>query len=267
MFFILQNPCDKKEMTLDQTILRELLQGSHADYMEAFLDDIKSKSMKNVFMRTYPDIKDGIPLGSVEFVNEFLKQYRGIEKMNPIEIPVCLRTNEFLKRLYMIVPGSEVPKYGNWFIKDATHLKHFNHIGDPSELRKSGLINHEGLYVVSEVKPVKAEYRVYVVDGKIYAVSYYNGDPMVQPDMLLINKANHIYSLENDYPRSYTMDVMVNDEGTSIIEIHVMFACGLYTTVLGYDFLQAYKDAMRYTLQHNTPVVESKASIVASINN
>ena len=45
------------------------------------------------------EYKDAIPLGTINFVTAYLNIFKNIEKMNPIEIPKCLRTDELLKKL------------------------------------------------------------------------------------------------------------------------------------------------------------------------
>jgi hypothetical protein len=86
---------------------------------------------------------------------------------------------------------------------------------------------------------IHAEFRVYIIDGEIVSIENYNGDPLVFPDINLIKKANLIYSIQKDYPRSYSMDVMVTDRGTSIIEIHNFTSLGLYSTIWGTNLLYA----------------------------
>ena len=46
------------------------------------------------------EFKDAIPLGTIEFTENYFKIFYGIEKENPIEIPPILRTYEFLKQKY-----------------------------------------------------------------------------------------------------------------------------------------------------------------------
>jgi hypothetical protein len=175
--------------------------------------------------------------------------------MHPIEIPPVLRTDEFLKRKYSIVKGSELPKQGYFFIKNASKLKEFSYTGYIELLdKKINDINPEDFYQVSEVVNILSEYRVYVINKKIYAIAYYNGNPCIFPDINLIQKANLIYSIQPDYPNSYTMDVMINEKGTSIIEIHPLFSCGIYQTVIGEDFLYGYKDSLDYIINHNTKI-------------
>ena len=50
----------------------------------------------------------------------------------------------------------------------------------------------------------------------------------------------------------FVMDIMVNNRGTSIIEIHPLFSCGIYQTILGSDFLRGYRDSLEYLKKYNT---------------
>ena len=54
------------------------------------------------------EFKDAIPLGTIEFTENYFKIFYEIEKENPIEIPPILRTYEFLKRRYSITSYVEL---------------------------------------------------------------------------------------------------------------------------------------------------------------
>lgn len=201
------------------------------------------------------DCTTTIPLGSILFTNRFFQLVHNITQMNPIEIPPCLRDPKFLGRQYKIVPGSQVPKDGYYFLKDASSFKTYAYMGPLNE-RTGEQLHANRPYVVSSPLDVLSEYRVYFVRRKIYAIEYYNGNPTYFPDCNNIAQANLRYSQCVDYPQSYTMDVMVTEEGTFITEIHpVLFSCGLYTTILGTDFLDGYIDSFNYILHHNTKIV------------
>lgn len=215
---------------------------------------------------TKSDLSGMIPFGTIEFVNTYLNKYYGVEQ-NAIEVPRVLRTDEFLKRDYKIVYGYELSKTGSYFVKNASHLKSFSYIGEASvwnteEIWESSKnvfdtalhLNKDDLFVYSSLVNVLSEYRVYVLNGKIDSIAHYDGDPLVFPDVELIKKANLIYSTQKDYPKSYTLDIMVTDEGTSIIECHTLFSTGLYTSVFGSKLLYGYRDSLDYVLNHNTKV-------------
>lgn len=116
-FFVEDN---KNELELETSIVTELLD-------------------KNKFLHTYQKVslsdfnhilndKPYIPIGTIPFVEKYLRKVYGIQKENPIEIPEYLRTDEFLKRDYKLMHWQEVPRYGIYFLKDVSNLKKFGKI-------------------------------------------------------------------------------------------------------------------------------------------
>lgn len=255
MLFILQNINNCNSLTVDITIIKEIIDNSkHSLDKYEFLsndDFFNNGVLKNE--KDFPkEYKNAIPFGSIEFTTNFLKIFKHIDKINPIEVPTILRNNEFLKREYKILSKDSLPATGRFFIKNASKLKEGTFICSIEDLHKDNYFNGNDLYQISEIVNPISEYRVYVIGGKVYAIAYYDGDPCVFPDVNLIKKANIIYSLQKDYPKSYTMDVMVTDKGTCITEIHILLSCGIYQTVLGRNFLFGYDDAMKYLEKYNT---------------
>ena len=209
---------------------------------------------------------NAIPIGGIPFVESYLKIFHNIEMEYPIEIPPILRTDEFLKRKYSIVPAEEIPKSGQYFIKDASQLKVFSYNGELSMFLTEDIftpneygfdpelrLNPNHLYQVSEIVNILSEYRVYVIRDKIEAIEFYNGNPCVFPDVNLINKASLLYSTQKDCPHSYSIDIMVTDRGSAITEIHNFTSLGLYTTLWGSNLLQGYIDGINYLINYNTP--------------
>ena len=211
--------------------------------------------MKRLNEVNVDDVSDAIPIGSIEFVQTWLKKVHNIDRINPIEIPFILRKNEFLKRDYKIVSYDEIPKSGSFFIKDVSQLKGFSYNGNIAHIYDElESIDKSHLFQISEMVDIKSEYRVYIINGKIETISHYDGNPMILPDVELINKANIMWSLQKDYPKSCTIDVMVTDKGTSIIECHPFISVGLYSTLWGANLLEAYKDGINYVLKYNTKI-------------
>ncbi len=253
MKFILQI---QSEYGVDAAILKDLLDGEA--HVHSFAE-MSLTEMQQVLKKDSGKYAGQIPLGTIPFVNTFYSDVYGIKQMQPIEVPVCLRTREFLKRKYDIVPGSALPKTGEWFIKDVSELKRFSYNGnakylDRDEYQKDFDRSH--LFVVSEVQDILSEYRVYIINGEISFLANYNGSPLLFPDIPLIQKANRIFSMQSYYPRSYTLDVMITKEGTSLIECHTMFATGIYSTVVGTNYLYAFRDADIYVRTKNQPPSE-----------
>lgn len=218
----------------------------------------------------YPEyIRTGIPIGSIEFVEGWLNQLHKIERINPIEVPVCLRKEEFLKRKYQILKKNELPQKGRIFFKDASQLKKFAEVIDceyffseemwKEPIQKSGAslkLDPTHLYQVSEIVKIYSEYRVYVMDDKIEAISNYNGDPCLLPDIKLLQKMVNIYSMQNERPRAYTMDLAINETGTFLLEVHPWISVGLYNSLWSRNLLYAYRDGIDYVLNFNVKPVE-----------
>ena len=258
MIFILQK--EKEEIDLEIFILEDILKKERFLTEYIFMD---LKGLENLEINEKN--KNAIPVGTIPFVATWLKRFHNIENINPIEIPPCLRTEEFLKRNYNIVKAEDIPTRGRWFIKDASQLKNFSYegnmqffmhediFGKPKTKYDCSLyLDKTHLFQISEIVNVLSEYRVYFIRGEIQAISHYNGDPCILPDVNLIKKANNIYSMQKDYPKSYTMDIMVTSRGTSIIEIHDFTSCGLYNSLWGTNLLYAYRDGIDWILNHNT---------------
>lgn len=247
MKFLLQSNCD--DMKIEMVIVEELL--GRTKFTNSFtkmsLEEIKDSR---------EELADFIPVGTIQFVTQWLNEYHGIERINPIEVPKFLRTAKFLKRDYRISPFDEIPKEGRYFVKDVSELKKFSFSGNVEYLFEEykGDIDETHIFQISSLEDIISEYRIYILDGRIENVCNYNGDPEVFPDMRIIDEANSLYSLRPDYPKSLTIDVMVTPKGTSIIEIHPFIACGLYNTLWGTNLLQAYRDGIEYVKRFNTPL-------------
>ena len=209
------------------------------------------------------------PIGTIDFVTSYLQNAYGIGKENPIEIPLYLRTEEFLKRNYSFLAWDQLPEHGSYFLKDCSQLKLFSGVITADYFITPELFEHKSrgkydstlilpkdhIYQVSSVFPVKAEYRVYVIQGKIENMVCYNGDCMILPDISLIKKAVALINLNEKWLRSYTIDIMVGNPGTAIIEVHNFTSVGLYATLWGNNLVQAYIDGIDYLVNDNQELV------------
>lgn len=240
------------EVDLDVRVVEDLMKSlkRKVNYTFSEIEGLKFLSLE--------DDKDKyVPIGTLQFVGEWLKQAYNIKNINPIEIPEILRTKEFLKRDYRIVSFDEIPRKGYYFLKDVSVLKTFSYTGMMEELNFN-LLDKTHLYQVSSILNVRSEYRVYVIDDNIEAIEQYDGMPLDVCDVRyiidrgLLIKAKSLYELQKDHPKSYTIDLMVGDFGTAICEIHPFISVGLYTTLWGFNLLKAYRDGIDYVIQHNT---------------
>lgn len=197
-------------------------------------------------------LKGCVPIGTIDFVTNFMRVFKKDFKQNPIEIPAYLRTDEFLKREYRIGDIRDVPSSGIWFIKDVSTLKHFSKVCNLNyEFNDLLELGRDANYLVSSVVDILSEWRVYVLDGEIANICNYNGDCTLFPDMSLIKKAVSLIELNEKWLKSYTIDVMVTREGTSLIEIHNFTSVGLYSTLWGQNLLWGYVDGIRYLQEDN----------------
>ena len=171
-----------------------------------------------------------IPVGTVEFVQEWLYMMNPSAYMTPIEIPEEIWY--LADREYSIMKGKEIPKEKKteeYFIKDADHLKRWNNLlyFDENE------IEPDTLYVVSKRIWFESEYRIFVYRGEIVAIQNYLGDPTVLPNGMYIRHMVEEYERKCRHPKSYTMDIGITkgedwNFTTHLIEIHPFAACGLY---------------------------------------
>lgn len=273
MFFLIQK--EHENLSLDNRILFELIQ------QEKYLHTYKMIDNKEFFYineneeqqlrkkNTFPmEYQNAIPLGTIEFTQNYFKIFYGIEKENPIEIPPILRTEEFLKRKYSIISSDKIPKNGYFFIKDVSQLKVFSYTGDmglfmyneifdkPKKNDYSLHLNKKHLYQVSEVVKILSEYRIFVINNEIYSIDNYDGDVRLFPDIKLIEKAISLWSTQKNCPKSYSLDVAITPHGTIILECHILFSTSIYSTVQGTKFLWGYQDAKDYLVNYNTQLTE-----------
>lgn len=229
-----------RRFSIDNCILKDLLDACQYihSYCICTLEQLQREDADDNW-------KDYIPLGTIEFTTEWLRKYKNISRQIPIEVPKCLQTAEFLKRNYKFVKAKDIPLNGVFFIKDISELKQFSYCGELSVFDRS-LLKEGHMYQLSEKVNLLSEYRIYFLDGKIQNICNYDGDCTLFPDMKLIEKANLIYSMQKEYPRSYTMDIMVTEKGTCICECHTLLSTGLYSTTWGTDWLYGYCHGIDY---------------------
>lgn len=172
--------------------------------------------------------KDYIPIGSLEFVENWLRQFHGVEKLNPIEVPNVLRKPEFLLRKYKICPKEELSRTGRHFFKYVESLRTgFAGVGELTDIETRFELKN-GLYVQSEPLDIVSEFRVIVLDDKILDVRCYDGVPFVFPDSVAIQKMVLTYMTDPKRPKAYTLDVAVTSWGTAILEVHPFVSVGTY---------------------------------------
>lgn len=190
--------------------------------------EIRYASKSDIISNNYSDF---IPVGSIEFVEECLRNYKGISQIKPILIPDEL--SAFSGRSYAVAGSKSyisnvfalrnTPKV---FVKSASRCKcDYTGIYGIKEISRIP----EDLYFVSEPVSIISEWRVFVFMGKIQDIRCYDGDFWKIPDKRTVEKM--VESYQNCSP-AYTLDVAVvktkNGFKTVVMEVHNFISCGLY---------------------------------------
>ena len=160
--------------------------------------------------------KDYVPVGSVDFVTDFLMYFYGITP-KPINVPSLLfpYANRKIINTYTECP----PPFGKVFVKSNDKIKSFTEIiGADYDLKP-------GNYQISDLIDIESEWRAFVYQDKLVGLQNYSGDFTMFPDVSQINQMIIAYK---NAPVAYTLDVGVFDEKTFVIEVHNFFSCGLY---------------------------------------
>lgn len=268
MFFILQKEDKYNDLDLDLLTLKMELDKQKFQQEYTYMS-IKDFDSKNRFPQKIK-IQDAIPVGSIDFVQNYLKLIHNIETMTPIEVPNEMRFDKFLNRKYSIINKNELlTKSGYYFTKYASKLKEFSYIGLVEQLKEEQIdINEpflkDGLYVFSEIKNILSEYRVFVFHDKIKGIQFYDGDPTIMPTPDEIKKIQEMvlrYMLNNKRPQAYSLDIGLiekNDElkrDVMVIECHPFCSLGLYG-LTGSFLPYAYREGLDWYIKYNTPLKE-----------
>ena len=195
-----------------------------------------------------------IPIGTVEFVSDFINTYfpNKANCLIPLNVPDALRT--FAGRYIWDIDCEEaIPDTLKVNDDDTVELfrKSLYKIKDESngfiEYKRADTKKLIGYQVSTKINDIRSEWRVFVHNNKVQQVCYYDGDPLVFPDSHRIQQMVERYSRE-DAPIAYTLDVAVTDYSTYVIEVHRFFSCGLYGfadyRILPYMFSQAWHEMM-----------------------
>ena len=147
MLFVLQK--ESQDLDVDVLTLKEELKHQRIthQYVEMSLQELKAFDFKKFAGRQLSTV---VPVGSLDFVKEFLRINYAIPNMWPIEIPKELRQPHLLNREYKLLDYRDVEVLtGKKFIKYASELKVFSYWDDVQALVKNNYIK-PGVYVVSE---------------------------------------------------------------------------------------------------------------------
>lgn len=167
-----------------------------------------------------------VPIGSVDFVTEYLQRMYGINPM-PVNVPEEL----FHYAGREIFNGNETSLkklHGDYFVKSNDYIKGFAEIiGCGSSINQFPEPPPIGNYQISEFIPnILSEWRAFVYEGKLVGLHNYSGDFTIWPNT---NTINGMIGNYKSAPIAYTLDVGISDErGTFVIECHDFFSIGLY---------------------------------------
>ncbi|AEO93670.1 gp412 [Bacillus phage G] len=162
---------------------------------------------------------DLIPIGSLEFVFNYLEKHHQVKDLRPINIPKELRTSRFLKRNVYVANKNEIVLTKDKFVKSNSRYKKFTDV----TRRVDSLPDDE--YIVSDLIDIQSEWRTLVYRQRLVGLQNYSGDFTLFPDVDLIEEMISSYK---DCPPAYTLDVGVGRDGTFVIEVHPFISCGLY---------------------------------------
>jgi len=171
-----------------------------------------------------------IPVGSVEFVSEFIHHFYGIHVM-PINVPEELFDPCFTQR--HIFNGNHLSLEncgGKYFVKSNDRIKYFSEIVECKDTGNHGTQYSTkipiGNYQISDyISCIESEWRAFVYQDKFVGLQNYAGDFTRFPSVDTIKSMIKTYK---SAPVAYTLDVAVCDYATIIIEAHDFFSCGLY---------------------------------------
>lgn len=164
---------------------------------------------------------DWIPVGSLQFVFAYMERHYGIplEAIEPINIPILLREEPFLKRKVELCSKKDMKWTGERFVKSQDRYKFFTDIvRNPEDVP-------EGTYLVSEVVEFDSEWRAFVQGGSLVGLQHYVGEFTSFPDVSFIQTLIQAYS---NSPLAYTLDIGKTNKGWALIEVHPFVSCGLY---------------------------------------
>lgn len=187
----------------------------------------ETKEDSNPFQLLYstlPNVSDCVPIGSVDFVMEYLELYHN-KVPKPMNVPEELFSHLFTRREIANGDNNDVQSWtGKFFFKSNDKIKGYQNVNDPNN---TGLLEvPEGNYQISEIIDVESEWRTFVYQGKLVGLKQYSGDFTVFPD---IDKVKEMINTFKSAPIAYTLDVgITNDKNTVVIEAHDFFSCGFY---------------------------------------
>lgn len=260
MLYLLQDIKESDAMRIEIEELKSELDELNNNHKYKIVTSDYFINYNDSYERTW--IRDNaIPVGSLEFVQAYLREFHGINHMNPIEIPKCLRLPHLLLRKYKIIDFEDIPECGFFFVKDVSRLKGWAYSGDVARLLHDRT-HDKGLVQLSSQLNILSEYRICVLNNKIVGIQFYDGDPTILPNEHEINRIKEMtlrWSMQADCPKAYTLDVAVvktdNEQGrgVALIECHPFVSVGTYGC-RGAFLPMMFKLGLQWYIDHNTQI-------------
>ena len=267
--FMIELPSQNQELTVELQAVREIASKCQfADYTmtsNKYFDSLGSWEDLSDYLKDR--LEEATPVGTIDFVQSYLKKVHGVCEMHPIEVPERLRIPKMLLRDYQFVKRDNLPTEGNWFIKNVSGLKKGTYCGDAKKLNSASNymeMNEDDIFQVSTILDIMSEYRVFVYKDKIVGIQYYDGNVLVMPTPQEIKKIQEAvvrYSVAHDCPDAYTMDWAIINTGCkkeprdiAILEVHPFVSVGTYG-LEGPVLLNMYKHGIQWYIKHNTPLM------------
>ncbi len=159
-----------------------------------------------------------IPVGSVEFVQDYLKEAYDLT-VKPRNVPEELMAPKWSGRTMLNEEFVTIVDLSDSFL----HIKSNDKIKAVFDLTAVPL----GNYQLSHMQDYTSEWRAFVWRGDLVGLQNYSGDFTEFPDVDRIKEMMRAFSGLTT-PCAYTLDVGLKDGGTWVVEVHDFFSCGLY---------------------------------------
>ena len=190
-----------------------------------------------------------IPIGTVEFVENFINKYNLPNKnFRPIFL-----NNKFTKHQNVTDSLADIEMIFTYhkelFIKPFDKFKSnftdtYGYIFTKKEIT---LFDNNKKYLVSKVENILSEYRIFVFFGKIRGIYNYGGEFTEFLSPLHLNTIEEmIGSVTIENLNAYTLDIAILDnKSIQLLELHPFSSCGLYGfsdyTVIPQMYINAFK--------------------------
>lgn len=166
--------------------------------------------------------KNTCPIGNIPYIHSCLKQLNISYDYNcyPDEL------HSFLDRKIQETIVKHIHRSYPFFIKPSRRLKKFTGriIHYKNELY--GIPKNEYVWI-SDLKEIKSEWRIYIINKQKRYISFCDGDRQYIPDMKIIND---ILKCLTDRPcyNGCSIDIAVNESQTFFLELNDGYSLGLY---------------------------------------